>query len=267
MTFDDTAIEAAARALIGHRDRRESNPVATLRWPTTDLTIGYRIQAAVERIRVAERGDRAIGYKIAATNAVARTHLGIDAPFFGRLYQSTTRNAPAVLAGEAGYYRMHEPEIALRIGRDLPPGDGPYDAAAIAAATEAVLPALEIVGTCYEPWNEAGVANLAADNAAHGYWVLGAPVMSFAGIDLLDAPITLAIDGTVQAVGFGRAVDGGAFGATAWLANALAGQGRGLRAGDYVTTGTVMPPWPFAAEQDVSVDFGPLGRIELRVEA
>lgn len=266
MTFNDSDIDAAARVLIEHRDRRTPNPVASVRFSPPDLATAYRIQMAFETILVKERGDRTIGYKIGATNAVARTHLKIQAPFFGRLFHSITSASPARLMAAPTFLRAHEPEIALQIDRDLPPTKAPYDAAQIAAATRAVLPVIEVVGSCFTPWAEAGAPNLAADNAAHGHWVTGTPITDFAHIDLLEIPVTLSVNGAVVATGQGRNVDGGAFGATAWLANTLAGMGRWLKAGDFISTGTVVPPWPTEAGQDVVADFGRLGRVALRID-
>ena len=70
-----------------------------------------------------------------------------------------------------------------------------------------------------------------------------------------------------MATGTGRNVDGGAFAATAWLANMLAAKGQVLKAGDYVTTGSVTPPMPVKADERVVADFGRLGRVELRISA
>ncbi len=266
MTFNETDIEAAARVLIAHRDQRTPHPVTSIRFVPPDLATAYRIQSAFETILVRERGDRAIGYKIGATNQAARTHLNIQAPFFGRLYQSITSASPVRLANAPGFFRAHEPEIALQIDRDLPPARAPYTAEQIAAATRAVLPVIEVVGSCFTPWAEAGAPNLAADNAAHGYWVTGTPTTDFAGLDLLSIAVSLSVNGSMVATGEGRAVDGGPFGAAAWLANALAEMGRGLKAGDFISTGTVMPPYPTEAGQDVMADFGPLGQVALRID-
>ena len=54
------------------------------------------------------------------------------------------------------------------------------------------------------------------------------------GLDLLDGPVSLSVNGAVKATGKGRNVDDGAFGAAAWLANVLAAKGRGLKAGDFI---------------------------------
>ena len=64
------------------------------------------------------------------------------------------------------FLRVHEPEIAIEIGRGLMLSEAPFDAAAIEAATRAVLPAIEIIGTYFDPWAKAGAPNLASDNAA-----------------------------------------------------------------------------------------------------
>ena len=226
----------------------------------SDLALAYAIQDSGDAILRASMGWKVIGYKIAGTNPAARAHLKIEAPFFGRLYDAMTSLSPATVA-YADLLRVHEPEIAIEIGRDLDPAEAPFDAARIEAATRAVMPAIEIIGTPFTPWAQAGAANLVADNAAHGHWIRGAPLRDWSGLDLMDGAVSLSIDGEVKATGKGRNVD------AAWLANALAERGRGLKRGDYITTGSVTPPIPVEPGQRVLADFGPLGAIDLRIGA
>ena len=260
-----TDIERAARTLLDHRDRRLANPVLPAGERLSDLTVAYAIQYAVERILTTERGFQTIGYKIAATNALSRQHLKISGPFFGRLYNSMTSKSPARLPSGIDFFRVYEPEIVVQVDRDLDPSLAPFDATMIERATRAVLPAIEIIGTHLTPWTQAGAANLIADNAAHGHWIIGESVADWSRMDLMDAPITLEINGEIKATSKGRNVDGGPFGATAWLANALVAVGRGLKAGEYITTGSVTAPWPVIPGDSVLADFGMLGRIELRI--
>jgi 2-keto-4-pentenoate hydratase len=261
----ELGVELAARTLLAHRDAAIDIAVSPAAKGPTDLSEGYRIQAALERILVVERGFEPIGYKIAVTNAAHQQYLKISSPFFGRLFRQWSSRSPAALPSRPNLWRLHEPEIALRLGQDLDPAGAPYDAAAVARSTAAVLPAIEVAGTPFTPWTAAGAANLVADDAAHGHWIMGVEMADFAGLDLLNAPVALIVDGTVRATGRGRNVDGGAFGATAWLANALIGMGRWLRAGDYVTTGSVAEPCVVSPGQSVLADFGALGRVEVRV--
>ena len=139
----------------------------------------------------------------------------------------------------------------------------PFDAAAIEAATAAILSAIEIVGTVFRPFNKAPPLCLVADNAVHGHWVHGAEVTDWSGVDLMEGPVTLSFDGQVKATGKGSNVDGGPFGATAGLANDLAAIGHGLKAGDYITTGTVTPIVPMGDEREIVADFGPMGQVRV----
>ena len=260
-----TAIEQAARTLLGHRANRTANPVLPADRRLSDFAHAYAIQDAADAILRAERGFVPIGYKIAASNQVARDFLGIETPFHGRIYRQMASPSPAAVRFVPDFFKAYEPEIGLRIGRDLPPTGTLFDAATIEAATLAVLPAIELVGSHFAPWTEAGAPNLISDNAAFAHWIMGEPIRDWSGLDLLDAPITLHIDGALRGTGKGRNVDGGTFGAAAWLANALAEKGQSLRAGDYITTGIVMPPVAVESGQHAVVDFGRLGRVEVRM--
>ena len=260
--MEGSRIEALARQFLAHRASRLPITLTGSDMAVDDMSTAYAIQESSE-VLVRAQGFRPVGYKIAGTNPAARQHLKIDSPFFGRLYDRMVSESPARVAFVPDFFRVHEPEIALEMGFDLDPVRAPFDAAAIEAATRAVRPAIEIIGTQLTPWTAAGAARLAADNAAFGHWIVGAPVTDWSTLDLMDGPVSLSIDGAVAATGRGRNVDGGAFGAAAWLANALAARGRALRAGDFITTGSVTPPVPVAAGQSVVADFGGLGRVEV----
>lgn len=205
-----------------------------------------------------------IGYKIAGTNDAARKPLKIAEPFYGRLYDAQTSRSPASLPNETGFFRLIEPEIAVQIDRDLDPAEAPFCAEMIEQATRAIVPAIEIIGTRFTPWTQGGALNFASDNAVHGHWIMGMPVTDWSNFDLMDDPIELQVDGEVTGTGSGRNVDDGAFGATAWLANAMAARGRGFKASDYITTGSVTPPMPIDAQRTIVANFGALGSVELR---
>ena len=265
MPQDEFDTLARARKLFRHRESGSVFPVPPITESPADMGAAYAVQDALDAIFRRERGYHAIGYKIAGTNPASRAHLQIDAPFFGRLYDGMTSRSPGVLPFIPDFFRVHEPEIAIEIGRDLMLSEAPFDAAAIEAATRAVIPAIEIIGTYFHPWAKAGAPNLASDNAAFGHWIMGLPVTNWSGLDLLNGPVTISIDGEVRGTGKGRNVDDGAFGATAWLANALAARGIALKAGDYVTTGSVTPPIPVQPGQRVRADFAGLGFVEVHI--
>ena len=262
-----TTPDAIARQLLANR--AAAQPIANGDWRATGLApadqeTGYATQAAMTTL-LAEQGQSPIGYKIGATNQMARDLLGVTAPFYGRLYDATSSGTPGSLSMIAGVHEVAEPEVAIRLGTDLDPTGAPFDAAAIEAATDALLPAIEVIISCFEPWMQAGAPSLIADNGAHGSWIMGAPITDWSAFDPLDSPVHVNVTGAEPMTGRGGAVDGGAFGAAAWLANKLAAQGRGLKAGDYISTGTVTPPIKLVSGQKIDADYGALGTISLTV--
>jgi 2-keto-4-pentenoate hydratase len=260
--------EATALRLLEIRDR--ATPLPLSQWRTeghsiADADAGYAIQAAAAAIRTGERGERRIGYKIGATNQLAKDMLGLTEPFFGRIFADTAAPSGTTWALREGIDLVAEPEIALRLGRNLPPAGARFDAAAMEDATEALLPVIEIVTCCFAPWTQAGAPLLTADNGAPGGWVHGAAVEDWTGFDPLETEVTAhgVADGPLT--GAGRAVDGGPFGAAAWLANRLASQGIGLNAGDVISTGTVTAPIALDRGQSLSADFGALGSVSVQI--
>ena len=260
---DEATIEQTAHALIALRANGGKGPHPDA---PADLDDAYRVQFAMERILATQTGFHPIGWKIGATNAGARAAFKLEAPFLGRLYREMTSVSPAALPALPGFYRAYEAEIVLSLGRDLDAVAGPVDAAAVRAATRAIAPAIEMVGGWVPVAGPNGAYGLIADDAGHGHWILGAEIVDFAALDPLDAPVTFSLDGETRSVGKGANVDGGPFGAAAWLANELAKMGRALKAGDYITTGTAIAPVPFGAGGlNAVADFGALGKVDVTI--
>lgn len=263
MPLTADAAETAARMLYDHRRRVVRLPSLPEACRPGNTAEGYEIQRALVALRLREEGARPIGWKIGATNPAARELLGVAEPFYGVLLSSVTAAAPARFAAAGMFLRVIEPEIALEIATDLDPADAPFDAGAIRGAVRAVIPAIEIVDTPLAEGLKAGGPSLIGDDGAHGRWIRGTPVLDWQHLDLVEHRVTMHIDGALVREGRGGNVEGGPFAATAWLANALAAEGRGLRAGEYVTTGTTTQPAPATAGQAVLADFGVLGQVRL----
>lgn len=263
MPITADAAETAARILLDHRRRIVPLPALPEGCRPATTEDGYAIQDALVGQRIREEGARPIGWKIGATNPGARELLGVAEPFFGVLLSTLTTDAPSRFAAAEMFQRVIEPEIALEIGADLDPADAPFDADAIHRVVRAVLPAIEIVDTPLADGLKSGGPSLIADDGSHGRWVKGAPVTDWQALDLVEHRVTLTVDGALVREGRGGNVEGGPLAATAWLATTLAARGRGLRAGEYVSTGTTTQPVPAVAGQTLLADFGALGRIEI----
>lgn len=225
----------------------------------------------MQRAYVEAHGGRPIGYKVAATSDRAQAALGTETPFYGRLFDSTSRldgvaaNWPAVsfLVG------LVEPEFAVRLAADLPEQASPYDRETVAAAVGSLHPAFEIIDSAYgrEDWMSAGAANLIADNAAHGAFLLGPGTRDFSAEELTEQQVSLTVDDALIGSGTGANALGHPFNVLAWLANELIVQGRFLRAGDLITTGVVTPFVYLESGQTARADFGAFGQISMTFSA
>ena len=261
--MSQTDLKTNAGALIA---LRAAEGKAALPAPPADLAGAYALQFEAERLVIADKGYQTIGWKIGATNAGARANFKLDDQFLGRLYKQMTLASPAKLPSRPGLYRAYEAEFVLELGADLDAAKGPIDAAAVKAATRAVGCAIEVVGSYIPMAAPHGALALIADFAGCVNWIQGPMTRDFAGLDLDAAGVSFSLDGETKAQGKGANVDGGPFGATAWLANALGKLGRSLKAGDLITTGTAIAPVPFAGDGKKAVaDFGALGKVDVTI--
>ncbi|MFO1060768.1 MAG: fumarylacetoacetate hydrolase family protein, partial [Dongiaceae bacterium] len=85
-----------------------------------------------------------------------------------------------------------------------------------------------------------GTPTLIADDFFHVGCVLAPEVADWHRLDIPDLRGETRINGAAVGEGRGGDVMGHPFAALAWLANLLAGQGRPLRAGQIVLTGSVV---------------------------
>jgi 2-keto-4-pentenoate hydratase len=73
----------------------------------------------------------------------------------------------------------------------------------------------------------------------------------------------MRVDGTVAGEGTGERVLGDPLNALVWIANHQSRAGRGLRAGEIISTGTCTGLAPVKPGQRASADFGDLGAVEV----
>ena len=225
---------------------------------------GYACQAALPA--VAER--EVLGWKIAATSEAGQRHINVSGPLAGRIFSGQVLAPGASVPSVGNRMRVAEPEMAFVMAHTLAPRAAPYSVAEVMAAVASLHPSLEIPNSRFEPFTGAGEAQLLADNACAHQFMLGpaAPAL-WRTQDLSRHPVQATVtrhDGTRWSrEGSGAAVLGDPRTALTWLANELSGLGIALQAGQFVTTGTCMPPLELHEGDRVQADFGALGQIGL----
>jgi 2-keto-4-pentenoate hydratase len=260
MPTDEHPLESARRLLDARRDNRPVEPEAIEK-----SGLAYRIQQAYATERMERGGGPVVGYKIGASSKRAQDYLGVPGPFSGRLFADSTHDSPAELTSEGLTFRLIEPEFAFTLGADFPVQGELYTEAEVAEGVASLHPAIEVVTSAYGArWTEAGALALIADNAVHGVQIMGPPIADWRGYDLPNHRVQLEINGEEVGEGFGRNALGGPLTALTWMINHQVAEGRGMAAGEIVTTGVVTPFPEIGPADEASADFGALGKASVR---
>lgn len=247
-----------ADALIAaERDRKPVTPF-TRKLPFFDVRTAYQAQALFVEHRL-QAGEHVIGAKLGLTSAVKRKALNIHEPVFGRLTSGMMLpHGEPVPLGELIRPRA-EPEIAFLVGERI---EAPTTVAAVLAATEAVLPAVEVVDSRYAaPFR---LPDSIADNAGAARVVLGAQPRRPA--DLVDLSVLGCVfrcRGGIETAA-GGAVMGHPAAALVWLAEALSARGEGIEPGSIVLSGGLTASVLLEARGVVTAEFDGLGAIGVR---
>lgn len=260
--MNHTAANQAARILWQHWSDGTRIDTLPAECRPKDRLEGYAVQAALARLC----GQRAFGWKIAATSSAGQEHIGVDGPLAGRLFSGRVFQSGAEIVLGSNVMRVAEAEFAFRMETSLPPRDVPYGVDEVMRAVGALHCAIEIPDSRYRNFARAGAAQLIADNACACWFVLGAQAaIDWRGIDLAEHRVVARRNGTAVREGKGANVLGDPRLALAWIANELCRYGNGLEAGEFITTGTCVIPVEIAAGDDVVADFGGLGQVRASI--
>ncbi|MEN9313784.1 MAG: hypothetical protein RIS35_177 [Pseudomonadota bacterium] len=221
--------------------------------------IGARNAARLE----ARLGGGFAGVKLGATNPAALAKLGLERPFNGPMLSARIFESPASLPADTFIVCIVEAELGVRFGTDLGGNPERLSREAVAAAVEAIFPVIELAETRLADWQAAPPAAIFADMAYFGALVTGAPAPDWRGLDLAAATVGLSVNGEEIRQGVGAAVMGHPFEALAGYLAEIGAEGRGVRAGEIVSTGTWTLPYVARAGDRIVADFGPIGRVEV----
>jgi 2-keto-4-pentenoate hydratase len=172
--------------------------------------------------------------------------------------------APSNSILTTGRYRGLEAEIAFLVGTALPPRAAPYTRDEVLAAMASCHPAIELLEPAFtDPTTVPRLASL-ADLQMHGGFIYGEPVPNWHSIDWSTENVTLAIDGVFRVERTGSNTSGDLLKLLPWLANEGAARTGGLRAGQWITTGSWTGNTQATSGSSVEVLFSTAGRVDLR---
>ena len=224
---------------------------------------GYAVQQALFEAT----GDKAIGWKIAATSTAGQAHIGVSGPLAGRLLASRCLPDGATVSMRGNVMHVIEAEFAFRMGADvLAVGDAPLTVQQVMAQVAELHLAIEIPNSRYQDFVTAGEAQLIADFACASHMVLGSAVTTdWRKVDLAAQAVQVSRGGEVAAQGKGSNALGDPRVALTWLANELLSHGMCLRQGEVVITGTCVVPVPVEQGQQLAAQFPGLGEVSVAI--
>ena len=251
---------AAAAELLwtAERDRVPVEPL-TAAFPGIDAVDAYGIQLLNIDRRLAA-GARVYGHKVGLSSPVMQQMMGVDEPDYGHLLSDMVLSEQDPVETARYCFPRIEVEIGFVLGAGLP-GEGCTEADVL-AATEYVVPSLELIDSRIKDWR-IGLADTIADNASSAGVVLGAARVAPGGLDLADIGAVLYRGGEEVARGNTSAVLGNPVTAVAWLARKVASFGVRLEAGHVILPGSCTRAVDVRPGDDFRADFAGLGPVSL----
>ena len=173
------------------------------------------------------------------------------------------QNSPAQVSGSD---RLVEAEIAVRIGRDLPPREAPYGREEVLAAIASAHPAIEVLQSRYVDVDAVDPLSALTDSLSHFGLVLGASIPDWQTLDLAGEQVRLIVESVEVKSATGNPA-GDMVRLVLWLANEGAHWAGGLRAGQVVTTGSWTGKDPVPPGGEARIAFSRAGEAAVRFAA
>lgn len=260
MTLNHATIERLAARLDMAELQREAILKITDDHPDLDWSDAYAIQDAL-RARKAGRGMKVAGLKMGLTSHAKMRQMGVTDPVYGFLTDYGACMDGAAIDTASLIHPKVEAEIAFVTTRELS-GPGCH-IGTVLAATDFVLPAVEVIDSRYENFRF-DLKSVIADNTSAARYVIGGRHRSAEGIDLKNLGVVMEKNGEIVATASGAAVLGHPAASVAMLANMLGARGQSIPAGTLILTGGVTEAIAVNAGDTVTARFQHLGSVSMR---
>ena len=238
-----------AALIVRARRARAALPVDPALTPAS-LHAALAVQAEV----AAELGETAAGWKAGFTPEGAAWAAPI---FAGDMRAGEYRLAPGEVVKVEG-------ELGVRFARDLPVRPGrPYTRDEVLDAIGEVFAGIELVASRFEySANTAFLARI-GDSFSNLAYCIGSGVRDFRALDLARLPCRIAFDGVAQHEAVGGHANGDPLvPLVAWASEQIDYLG-GLRAGQFLSTGTLNTPIPVDRPTRIHLAIGGVGEANL----
>jgi 2-keto-4-pentenoate hydratase len=256
MILKSVLIEALASEMFEVFQTHHLKREAKIDPSSLSLAEAYEAQARMLALRLLN-GERIVGWKVGCTSRAIRQQFGLSHPISGRLLEPHIYPNGSSLAFADYINCAIEPEMVIRLGKDL---EGNVDERTAAEAIASIAPGIEIHN--YRFWFGSPTSQeLIASNGIHAALIIGPEQQFRQEIDLAIEGVEIWVNGQLQASGTGAEImDGGPLNSLCWLAHHAYERGEILRAGNLVIPGSAVRLIKLKAGDRIESRFTLLGK-------
>ena len=260
MNLDQKTILSLAEHLENAELQVRDVTMITGDYPNMDWDDAYAIQDEIKR-RKEGRGNKTVGLKAGLTSFAKMKQMGVETPVFGFVSDYMARPD----GGEIKHSELIHPKVEAEICIvTKAPLKGPgCNVAAVMAATDFVIPAVEVIDSRYRDF-KFDLKSVVADNTSAARFVIGGQAQRPKSVDLRTVGIVLEKNGVPTALGAGAAVLGHPASAIAMLANHLGQRDQEIPAGALILSGGITEAVAVAPGDNVCLRVQGMGSITLR---
>ncbi len=229
-------------------------------YPDMDFEDAYDIQWEIRRRKEA-RGNKIVGMKMGLTSWAKMAQMGVEEPCYGFLADYFSCASGSTIDTSKLIHPKVEAEIAFVTKAPLR-GPGCH-VADVFAATDVVLPAVEVIDSRYRDF-KFDIKSVVADNSSSSRFVTGGRCVAPDATDLSTLGVVMEKNGEIVELSTGAAVLGNPAESVATLANMLAERDEEIPAGTFIMTGGVTAAIAVEAGDSVTVRYHELGAVTLR---
>ena len=255
--------QEAAKLLFEHRLNKLTVSELPKQLIPTSYEDAYLIQEELKLLYLSLKDNITIGKKVGCTSTEGQKQLSIDEPFYGNLYSRFYDVDIDELSSKKFNKPFIEPEIALRIKKDIDISKAPFSLKDIDTLFDGFVCALEIVDFRFnKSLKEIGALNLIATNGASEYWIRNSEIFDLNSINFDNHPVNIYFDNNLVGEGNTNSVMESPLNSALWLINKISKKGETLLKGQFITTGTCTKAHELTPNSKISADFGKYGKVE-----
>ena len=224
-------------------------------WEKPAVQDGMRRMLELRAARI-DAEDRAIGWKLGLGAPSSLEKFDLAGPLVGFLSESALHEPGALLSIEGWQRPVAEPELAVHISEDIPPGSRDIGKAILGLAA-----AIELADVNPPPDD---IADVLGGNIYHRAVVTDVSHIERVPVGELRARVVSGVD-VVAEIADLEAQTGDLYTIIGHCADLLAAAGEVLRAGDIVIAGSVIPPVPMKPGDSFRFEVDGLPDVAVRV--